>query len=104
MAQEVQPEHIKELTHTVEMAQQGYWMPLAVVCLLFSIIIVLLVAQWVGYKKQNNERHVESEKQIRLLTTIATELSTDKAYKEKELNRMSKEIHTNRCDIKEIMK
>lgn len=104
MVQEVEPAHIKELTHTVEMAQQGYWMPLAVVCLLFSIIIVLLVAQWVSYKKNNNIRHEESEKQIKFLAQIAGELKADKEYKDRELKRLNAEVSINRSDIKDILK
>lgn len=66
MAQEITPEHITELTQTVEMASHGYWLPLAVVCFLFSIIILLLVILWNGYKKRNDERHEESEKQLKI--------------------------------------
>jgi large-conductance mechanosensitive channel len=107
----VEPEHIRELTHTVEMAQQGYWMPLAVVCLLFSIIIFLLVAQWVNYKKSNNARHADSEarlkqseEQISLLTTIAAELKVDKENKDREIRDLKVDVRVNKEDIKDFYK
>jgi hypothetical protein len=76
MAKEIQPEHITELNKSVEMAAQGYWMPLAVVCLLFSVIIVLLVILWTSYKKRNEESHKETRELIRELADNNKNLTT----------------------------
>lgn len=67
MAQEVTPEHIKELSTAIEYAKEGYWMPLAIICALFMIIIVLLVVQWTNYKNNNEKRHTEKETLIKEL-------------------------------------
>lgn len=67
MAQEVTPEHIKELSTAIEYAKEGYWMPLAIICALFMIIIVLLVVQWTNYKNNNEKRHTENETLIKEL-------------------------------------
>jgi hypothetical protein len=75
MAKEIQPEHITELNKSVEMAAQGYWMPLAVVCLLFSVIIVLLVILWTSYKKRNEESHKETRELIRELAANNNKLT-----------------------------
>jgi len=61
MAQEVTPEHLKELSTAIEYAKDGYWMPLAIICVLFMVIIILLVVQWNNYKKSNEKRHEENE-------------------------------------------
>lgn len=67
MAQEVTPEHIKELSTAIEYAKEGYWMPLAIICVFFMIIIVLLVVQWTNYKNSNEKRHTENETLIKEL-------------------------------------
>jgi len=67
MAQEVTPEHLKELSTAIEYAKDGYWMPLAIICVLFMVIIVLLVVQWNNYKKSNEKRHEENEVLIKEL-------------------------------------
>ena len=88
MAQEVTPEHIKELSTAIEYAKEGYWMPLAIICALFMIIIVLLVVQWTNYKNNNEKRHTENETLTKELAKGNVNLSIIIERHETEINNL----------------
>ena len=88
MVQEVTPEHIKELSTAIEYAKEGYWMPLAIICALFMIIIVLLVVQWTNYKNNNEKRHTENETLTKELAKGNVNLSIIIERHETEINNL----------------
>lgn len=52
----------EEIRQIIEQASQGYWMPITIVSLCFSLIISLLIYIWNQMLKQNERRHQEHEK------------------------------------------
>ena len=88
MVQEVTPEHIKELSTAIEYAKEGYWMPLAIICALFMIIITLLVVQWISYKNSNEKRHTENETLTKELAKGNVNLSIIIERHETEINNL----------------
>lgn len=43
------------------MAQEGYWLPMAVIAAMFSIIIVLLISFWKRSEAYHHEKHREND-------------------------------------------
>lgn len=58
----MEKEHYEELIKSIEMAQSGQWMPLAILGLFFAFILFLLLYIYKKDQTSSNERHRDSEK------------------------------------------
>ena len=88
----MEAENIKEIKEALDMAQQGSWMPIATIALLFSIIILLLLAFWKKSEKENKERHKDHEETIRSLNELIQVNSRILAKHENELKNGSNRL------------
>lgn len=71
----MEEKHVEELIESVKLAQQGYWMPFAVIAALFGIIIFLLIAHWRKSEAYHHEKHKENDKRYEKYVTEMTEIA-----------------------------
>jgi len=67
----MEKEQLSELIKSVNLAQDGYWLPMSIIAGLFGVIIILLISFWKksesyhhGKHKENDEFKKEYEKQM----------------------------------------
>lgn len=94
---------ITELQKSIELAQAGQWMPATIVAGFLGLIIVLLLYIYRKDQTISNGRHEESEKQLKVLTEIASELKADKIGKDREIKEIKEDVKENRQDIKKFL-
>lgn len=70
----MEEEHYNELVKSLEMAQSGQWMPLAILGLFFGFIIFLLLFIYKKDQKSSNQRHKDNEMLIVKLTDNQIEI------------------------------
>ncbi len=96
----METEHFEELKTSIEMAQHGTWLPMAIISGLFFIIILLLLAFWRKSEKNNVEKHQESvkrhddnEKILSKLSAIVIRLEANDENKGREIGEIKGQIN-----------
>jgi uncharacterized protein YpmB len=82
----------QELIKSIENAQQGYWMPITILSVCFSVIIALLLYIWNQMMKSNEARHQSHEEVLKSLADsqkqiaeAVVKLETKTEYYDKQL-------------------
>ena len=70
----MEKEHYQELIKTLEQAQGGNWMPLAILGIFFTFILFLLLYIYKKDQKISDKRHEDSETLIEKLTDNQVEI------------------------------
>ena len=70
----METEHYEELIKSLELAQGGQWMPLAVLGVFFAFIIFLLLYIYKKDQKTSTQRHADNEALIEKLTLNQVEI------------------------------
>jgi len=102
---------VAETQKIIELAQQGNWIPAAIVAGFLGLIITLLLYIYRKDRTDSNKRHEENERLMAksienqsTMSLILTELQTDSKAKDRELRDLKIDVKENRTDIKNIMK
>lgn len=57
----MEEKQLVELIQSLKLAQDGYWLPMAVIAGMFSIIVLLLVSFWKKSEAYHHEKHKEND-------------------------------------------
>lgn len=57
----MEKEQLNEVVESIKLAQEGYWLPMAVIAALFTIIIALLIAFWRKSETYHHAKHKEND-------------------------------------------
>jgi uncharacterized membrane protein len=56
----MEKEQLNELIETYKLALEGYWLPMAIIAGMFTIIVLLLIAFWRKSESYHHEKHKEN--------------------------------------------
>lgn len=57
----MEEKQLNELIESLKLAQDGYWLPMAVIAGMFSIIVILLISFWKKSEAYHHEKHREND-------------------------------------------
>lgn len=88
----MEEKQLNELVESIKLAQDGYWMPMAVIAGLFAIIIILLIAFWKKSEGYHHAKHKENDKRHEKYMTEMTEIAIMVRVHEAEIENLKKSI------------
>lgn len=90
-------EQTEEIIKAIELANNGFWMPLTTVTVVFGVVISLLLYIWKNSQKNNDTRHTSNEKMIRDLAKtsntmglLLVKIETNQENQQKEIDNILK--------------
>lgn len=87
----MEKEHLNEMAETFKMAQDGYWLPLAVVAGLFAIIVMLIIFIWSRSERYHHNKHKENDEFKKEYEKQMTNLAILVAKHEVEINHLKED-------------
>lgn len=103
-------EETKDILKAIEQAQDGYWLPLAAISVLFGVIITLILYIYNRNQKDNDSRHVDTRTMIsemklttegvkETLSAVQSLLAVESAKVDRntrDIEKLNEEIHEKR--------
>ena len=90
-------EQTEELIKAIESANNGFWMPLTTITVVFGVVISLLLYIWKNSQKTNDKRHGENEVMIKELSKtsntmglLLVKIETNQENQQKEIDNILK--------------
>lgn len=90
-------EQTEEILKAIESANNGFWMPLTTITVVFGVVISLLLYIWKNSQKTNDKRHSENEKVIKDLAKtsntmglLLVKIETNQENQQKEIDSILK--------------
>jgi len=90
-------EQTEEILKAIEQTNEGVWLPIATLTVVFGVVISLLLYIWKQSQKTNDKRHTDNEKMIKgmsktlqTMSLLLVKIETNQENQQRELNTILK--------------
>ena len=90
-------EQTEEILKAKEQTNEGVWLPIATLTVVFGVVISLLLYIWKQSQKTNDKRHTDNEKMIKgmsktlqTMSLLLVKIETNQENQQRELNTILK--------------
>jgi len=90
-------EQTEEILKAIEQTNEGIWLPIATLTVVFGVVISLLLYIWKQSQKTNDKRHTDNEKMIKgmsktlqTMSLLLVKIETNQDNQQRELNTLLK--------------
>jgi len=90
-------EQTEEILKAIEQTNDGVWLPIATLTVVFGVVVSLLLYIWKQSQKTNDKRHTDNEKMIKgmsktlqTMSLLLVKIETNQDNQQRELNTILK--------------
>jgi hypothetical protein len=90
-------EQTEEILKAIEQTNDGVWLPIATLTVVFGVVVSLLLYIWKQSQKTNDKRHTDNEKMIKgmsktlqTMSLLLVKIETNQDNQQRELNTLLK--------------
>lgn len=88
-------EQTEEILKAIEQTNDGVWLPIATLTVVFGVVISLLLYIWKQSQRTNDKRHTDNEKMIKgmsktfqTMSLLLVKIETNQENQQKEIDQL----------------